>query len=340
MINATRIAKLLVDRVTEKEESGQRRSRTNPREEKIVHSLLKVIDNVCDCTSYEIGSDVTLDHDDDEEFGDSHDESAGSESEDADPSFDETAEGEERSIQAKFSLDYMKKAVDYYDARDSSGRRKHTWKSTQHRFKSIPHRQYIARFRHYIDQHGTKSAKVQAVDDFVYDKFEEARDNVLSVHDRDLKRWALQKAAEEPGLTFEASEHWLRIFKHRHRICSRKITKLVTRHHVDDADAIIASADSFVAEVKRQMGNYAPEEILNTDQVGLELELHSTRTLSHVGEDVTLARVRSKNATTHSYTIQPMISLAGKLVGPVFLCLKEPNGKMSDSESTNSTPLV
>lgn len=28
--------------------------------------------------------------------------------------------------------------------------------------------------------------------------------------------------------------------------------------------------------MKRQMTNYAPEEILNTDQMGLELELHST----------------------------------------------------------------
>jgi len=80
---------------------------------------------------------------------------------------------------------------------------------------------------------------------------------------------------------------------------------------------------------------YAPQEVLNTDQIGLELELHSTRTLSHQGEHITLARVKSKNATTHSYTIQPMILLAGELVRPVFLCLKEPNGKMSDSQLTS-----
>ncbi|CAF1508211.1 unnamed protein product, partial [Rotaria sp. Silwood1] len=96
--------------------------------------------------------------------------------------------------------------------------------------------------------------------------FEEARENVLPVHDRDLKRWALQKAAEDPSLVFEASEHWLRVFKYRHRICSRKITKLVTRHHAEDTDAIIESADSFVRDAKRQMQNYAHEEILNTDQ--------------------------------------------------------------------------
>jgi hypothetical protein len=133
--------------------------------------------------------------------------------------------------------------------------------------------------------------------------FEEARENVLLVHDRDLKRWVLQKAAEDSSRVFEASEHWLRVFKYRHHICSTKITKLVTRHHADDTDAIIESADSFVRDAKQQMQNYVHEEILNTDQVGLELELHSSRTLSYEGEKVTMARVRSKNATTHSDTV-------------------------------------
>lgn len=80
-----------------------------------------------------------------------------------------------------------------------------------------------------IEQNGTKREKIQVIEDFVYDKFEEARNRVLSVHDHDLRRWALQKAAEDSVLNFQASEHWLRAFKHRHRICSRKITKLVTR---------------------------------------------------------------------------------------------------------------
>ncbi|CAF4450585.1 unnamed protein product, partial [Rotaria sp. Silwood2] len=78
------------------------------------------------------------------------------------------------------------------------------------------------------------------------------------------------------------------------------------------------------------MNHYAPEEILNTDQIGLELEMHSTRTLSHQDENVTLAGVRSKSSATHSYTIQRMISLAGQLVGSVYLSLKESKGKKND----------
>ncbi|CAF5045695.1 unnamed protein product [Rotaria sp. Silwood1] len=65
-------------------------------------------------------------------------------------------------------------------------------------------------------------------------------------------------------------------------------------------------------------------------QVGIEKELHSTRTLSFQGEKKTLGRVSSKNATTHSYTIQPTISLDGRVIGPMFLCLQETNGRMGD----------
>ena len=53
----------------------------------------------------------------------------------------------------------------------------------------------------------------------------------------------------------------------------------MTLHHVENSDAISASADFFLADVKLEMKDYAPEEVLNTDQVGLKLELHSTRTL-------------------------------------------------------------
>ena len=79
--------------------------------------------------------------------------------------------------------------------------------------------------------------------------------------------------------------------QHGHHICSRKITKLVTRHHAENSEAINASADSFVADVKQEMNFYGLEKIPNTDQAGLQLELHSTITLLHEGENDTLAHV-------------------------------------------------
>ena len=188
MISPPRIVKLLVGRVTENEESHRRGSRTNPREDEILSSLLKVIDDVCNCTSFEIDSDMTLDYYDAEEFSNFEDESTASQNENLDPSFDETAEAEKPPITLNFRLDYMKKVIDDYDERDSKRKRKHTRKSTKHRFKSIAHRQYLTHFRRYIEQCDTKREKMQVIDDFVYDKFEEARDALLSVHDRDLER--------------------------------------------------------------------------------------------------------------------------------------------------------
>ncbi len=54
----------------------------------------------------------------------------------------------------------------------------------------------------------------------------------------------------------------------------------------------------------------------------------STRTLTATGEKVTFGQIKSMNAVTHSYTIMPIISMAGTLVGPVFICLQEPTGKL------------
>ena len=76
---------------------------------------------------------------------------------------------------------------------------------------------------------------------------------------------------------------------------------------------------------------YSSERILNTDQCGLQLEMFSNRTLSHQGENLTLSAVRSINDTKYSYTVQPIISISGNLVGPLFLCLKEVSGRLGDT---------
>jgi hypothetical protein len=61
----------------------------------------------------------------------------------------------------------------------------------------------------------------------------------------------------------------------------------VTKRHVEDEETIRTSADPFVADVRRRLPQYEEHEVLNTDQSGIQLELHSTRTLSHRGEKVT-----------------------------------------------------
>jgi hypothetical protein len=71
--------------------------------------------------------------------------------------------------------------------------------------------------------------------------------------------------------------------------------------------------------------------VINTDQSGIQLEFYSTRTLPFKGERTTAVTIRSKNVTTYSFTVQPCVSLSSKLVGPLFFCLKEPAGYLSEN---------
>ena len=206
----------------------------------------------------------------------------------------------------------------------------------------------MVHFRTYIEESGTKKQKIDSVEDFVYDKFERAREFLRPVHDIDLKRWAQQQARSTFFHEFVASDTWILTFKHKYNIYSRKVTQasvtncresflsspiyvfspFVTKREVMNEE-IKKSADQFVSDARALLPKYNEDFVLNIDQSGLEFEIHSNRTLSRQGEKITLSAVRSLNETTHSCTVQPMISLSGKIVDPISLCLKEPKGRMS-----------
>ena len=85
----------------------------------------------------------------------------------------------------------MKRAIQFDDDIDQkTGKRKHSWKNVKDQFRRIPYQYYLTRFRIYIEESGTEKQKVDSLEDFVYDKFERARELLRPVHDMDLKRWA------------------------------------------------------------------------------------------------------------------------------------------------------
>ena len=104
----------------------RRGTRSNSCKEEIITSLLKTIDDVCNCISYQIESDTTLNYDDEKAFDSFEDDETDSVDESTDPGFDESAEGENMMIKANSSLELMKKVIDFYDARDSKGTKKST----------------------------------------------------------------------------------------------------------------------------------------------------------------------------------------------------------------------
>jgi hypothetical protein len=162
--------------------------------------------------------------------------------------------------------------------------------------------------------------------------FKEARDQSLCVHNSDLQRWAIAKAREQSMYEFVASNWWVNNFKQKHGIVSRKISKVVSSQSIRNADEIDNAAEDFVNAVRAEMKNYSPSEIFNTDRINLVKEFRSNRTLSFKGEKITTGSVKFKSAGTHSYTIQPLINIEGKVVGPLFLCLKEISGRISEGK--------
>ena len=189
MINAVSVRTMLADRVTKK---GSYRSSGNIHEQKLVDQLYQILDNVLTSSSCEAENENTLDYDD--SFDDAHEDE--SYDTDTDGENDPTLYGVESEneigddvLLKTFSLEYMKNVIDFYDAIDeTTGKRKHTWKSVQRRFRRVGHIQHLGRFRKYLERHGTKKQKIDDIDALVYERFETVRKNCLSIHDIDLKR--------------------------------------------------------------------------------------------------------------------------------------------------------
>lgn len=167
------------------------------------------------------------------------------------------------------------------------------------------------------------------LDKLVYEQFQEARSKLQRVNDRLLRQWAVKLKNERfPNLRFKASESWVRNFKHRHSIVSRTITHKVGRDYWKKQDNLANSADNFVAEVRQiiEEEGYSPEEVFNFDQTRFDKEPHSHRTHAIRGDAQVKAVVGSINATTHSYCVMPLISMAGDVLEPLYLLSQEAGG--------------
>ena len=71
-------------------------------------------------------------------------------------------EEDEKTLCKEFSLDYMPKAVSFYDEiNPQTGKRKERWEIVKHRFRRIPHQNYLARFRHSLEKHSTKKTQAR-----------------------------------------------------------------------------------------------------------------------------------------------------------------------------------
>ena len=330
MINPHNVIDILANLISDRLTLSTTSSRTR-KDEEVASILFENIESKLNCTSYTFQNEDTFYFDFDikpiTEGSDSDDKKDDNPHDD---NYDDEHE-KENTLQHQFSLEYIKKMVQFYNQKKNKGKRNNAFLLVQSRFKEVKDKSYIYFFQQYIESQGTKKHKLNQIDALVYQSFEDARQRLLSVHDIDLKRWGLKKASMLDDRKFVASDHWCHQFKKRHGIVTRKITKLVTKQDVDNKDMINKSADDFVNYVQKFVSKYHAFYILNTDQSGLQLEVFSNRALSFRGENITVSTVRSVHNTSHSYTGQPIITMSGRLIGLLFLCLKEESGRLSDT---------
>ena len=201
-----------------------------------------------------------------------------------DPNMDEDWSDKDAALEKhglkNFSEEFMRQVVEFADWKSPKTGRGRSWKVIHNRFKAVTNRQCIPRFRKYLEHHGTKRQKTQNLDESVFKKFAEARQKSLVVHDLDIQRWGLKVAKEIKLAEFHASHGWLENFKYRHKLISLKITNFLSHHQVENMDFIEKSKKDFVLEYNEVPAHFKPSEIFNTDQTGVEKELHSTRTIS------------------------------------------------------------
>lgn len=230
------------------------------------------------------------------------------------------------SMDADIQYDYKQKAIEYWK---SGKKRKLKLETMQSKFKRVTSKCQSYRWEEQISNGGNRIEKLKEISEFVLSKFNEAIQKSLTVHDLDLRRWALQARDKIsfPSRLFTASMKWVHEFKKRHRIVSRKINKFVTRKTIENKKKLEQEAKTFVEKIKSDISLVGVENVLNSNQSGFNLEMHTGRTLSFTGQATVEALTQSVNSMTHSYTIQPLISANGVLFSPLLIVLQEKDGK-------------
>jgi hypothetical protein len=222
-------------------------------------------------------------------------------------------------IEERFTLDEMRTIV---EKKDKNG---WTLSTIMHNFRKVRSHRDVALMRKIVQGETRPRSVYPIIRDYVYEKFVESELAYLPIHDCDLQHWAQSKASEIGLQSFTASEKWVYKFKKEYGIRSRKTTKFVTKTDIADESEIAESAKAFRLEFQEVRKNKY-KKIFNADQVGINLEFVSNRTLRRAGAKDVLLCIKSKNNLTHSVTIMPTIDSKGKLLSPLFVCLQEPKG--------------
>lgn len=253
------------------------------------------------------------------------------ESEQKDPVYEDESSRDFGDQNEYLSMDYMMRVFEYTQDHPN-----HTIKTISNRFRKVTSDRQKNRIIQYVLESGNRNQKLLQITNYTFEQFKLSREMKSPVHDSDLRRWALSKSNELKLDNFVASHSWLNKFKNKFRISSRKVSKFVSVKSSRNSEEIENESVELILKFNDiYKENFEPTEILNTDQSGFRYHHLGNRTLSFKGEKMTSIVVPSLNPTTHSYTIQPVIDMAGNLLSPLFIVLKESGNKFGPIVSAN-----
>ena len=168
-------------------------------ERAIAQCIAEIINSIVNCNQFVDEDEIRLDlvNDLDDYYSDDDIIHNNSDDSDADDKLDTKENTKEHNQLNNYSVEFMEEVIDFADAKDLSGKHCQSWKTVKNRYRSISDQNYISRFRKYLAQQGTKRQKTQNVDKIVYNKFLNAREQYLPIHDIDIQRWIFRILASK-----------------------------------------------------------------------------------------------------------------------------------------------
>lgn len=101
----------------------------------------------------------------------------------------------------------------------------------------------------------------------------------------------------------------------------------MSRKQIQSLPDVAEKVNKYREETRALIAKYQPNEVFNSDQSGFNIELLSGRTLTEKGDKKVVSSIHQSHSGTHSYTIQPLISMTGHLYPRLLIVLQEKSGK-------------
>ncbi|XP_025153625.1 uncharacterized protein LOC112588324 [Harpegnathos saltator] len=111
------------------------------------------------------------------------------------------------SVEAGISNDYKRQAVEYWKSSKTELR---SLEGVKRRCRKVTSMRQLRRWEDQISAGGSRDEKLKRISAYIINRFNEALENRIIIHDIDIARWASRAQEEENVVEFKASETFRR----------------------------------------------------------------------------------------------------------------------------------